>query len=153
MVDSGCPRAAKLPLQSEWQVRSSLPFFFILHLLCKVKEVTVGLEFEGKGEDVTVKLLSLLQIKIYILGKRSLFWFNELAVFLKVFQKTVAQWVCVPLLLHCRQLVMLCRRSDLSPTDGAELCGCVNTGDSMAWCCLGVRHPLKAPRTPQSNEQ
>lgn len=26
-------------------------------------------------------------------------------------------------------------------------------GDSMACCCLGMCHPLKAPRTPQSNEQ
>lgn len=42
-----------------------IAFFFILHLPRKVKEVTVGSEFEGKGEDVTVKLLSLLQIKIY----------------------------------------------------------------------------------------
>lgn len=38
---------------------------FILHLPWKVKEVTVGSEFEAKGEDVTVKLLSLLRIKIY----------------------------------------------------------------------------------------
>lgn len=44
------------------------------------------------------------------------------------------------------------RRSDLSLADGAELCGCVNTGDSMTRCCLGMRHPLKLPCAPQSNE-
>lgn len=42
-----------------------IAFFFILHLPREVKGVTVGSEFEGKGEDVTVKLLSLLRIKIY----------------------------------------------------------------------------------------
>ncbi len=78
---------------------------------------------------------------------KDIFWEGDLCfdlMSLLYFWK-VFQWVCVPLLLHCRQLVMLCRRSDLSPTDGAELCGCVNTGDSMAWCCLGMRHPLKRP--------
>lgn len=37
-----------------------IAFFFIPHLPFKVKEVTAGSEFESKGEDVTVKLLSLL---------------------------------------------------------------------------------------------
>lgn len=37
-----------------------IAFFFILHLPCKVTEVTAGQEFEGKGEDVSVKLLPRL---------------------------------------------------------------------------------------------
>lgn len=47
--------------------------FPLLHLPCKVKKVTVGSEFEGKGEDVTVKLLPLPRIKIYLGQEGSVF--------------------------------------------------------------------------------
>ena len=68
---------------------------------------------------------------------------RELSVFYKCFRGTAAQPT---------GSVMSRRRADQSPADGAELCGCVNTDDSMTWCCLGVRHFLKVPCMQQNYE-
>lgn len=124
-----------------------IAFFFILHLPCKVEEVTVGSKFEVKGEDVTAVITA---------ENKDIFWASDLCfdlMSLLYFKSVSEDDSSVSVSPCCCQLVMRCRRSNLSPTDGAELCGCVNTGDSMAWCCLGMRHPRKASCTPQSNEQ
>lgn len=60
-------------------------------------------------------------------------------------QETVAQRACVPLLWDRRRLVMLCKRSDLSPTDGAELCGCVTPVIQwlgVVWVCVTLSKRL-----------
>lgn len=98
--------------------------------------MTVGSEFEGKGEDVTMKLLSPLRIKMHSRQGELCCVLTRLLYLEEGLRKEKNVSLISP--LACFSC------ADLSSTDGAELCDCVNTGDSMAWCYLGMRHPLKS---------
>lgn len=105
-----------------------------------MKEGTVGSEFEGKREDVILKLLSLLQIKMYS-GQKI---FNELAVFEKHFRRRCSVNVC-PLVVALPSACYALQKIRSESYRWCRILWLCNTGDSMAWCCLDMRHLSKRP--------
>lgn len=140
MVDSGCPWAAKLPLLSEWQVRSSLPSFSPCICLVRWRRRWPVQSLKAKERMSPWSCEHCCEFR-YILVKQSLFWFAELVVFEKYFGMSV--WLLVG--------ASACYAMQTIRPESYRWCRIMLL--VIQWCCLGMRHPSKVPCTPQSNGQ